>query len=175
MSFPQNVQNNLIKELEEYIGKQITEVENVESTYEDLYQCTDLKVNNKYNLGLRSRTKKFLDSWQQDFTIRYKVKNGHKTEIDKITEKYIQFYMYSWVKLDSNYKHHFEAMLIHINDKLIELINKYKNDGTFEQRSKPNYNEYGNSDGTWLTSITIQELIECDALICLKKIRGVRR
>lgn len=60
------------------------------SDYQDMHQCTDIKIG-EYNVAVRIRKHtKF-----RDFTIRA-VNNGYTTQIDKILNGYIDYYIYAW-------------------------------------------------------------------------------
>lgn len=58
--------------------------------YQDMHQCTDIKIGN-YNVAVRIRKNiKF-----RDFTIRA-INNGYITQIDKILQGHIDYYIYAW-------------------------------------------------------------------------------
>ena len=78
----------------------------------------------------------------RDLTIR-SYNNGHKTEIDKIKEKYVRYYLYCWTDESEN-----------ISEYLLLDIHKIVSSGLLENKE-----ETHNKDGrTRFISITIDEL-----------------
>lgn len=140
-------ENKFKSEIEKHINFAIPELLNKFSTvrqsteYEDSKLSFDLVYNLNFTVSIRIRKNKYINF--NDLTIRYKSKNGGKTEIDKIKEGLAQVYFYAYMNQE-------ESELIKVRIVNVDAIRDLINEN--------NFSIYKNFDGTELAAFKFSDI-----------------